>query len=120
MREILARARERTPVVTRRFSSIPGTISFEAVPVDGSDHADGTVEVIGSNWVFSKPPAVAPLLRHNTVHKGFWDTFYSVFVTADRNVRVRVEGTARSPVPWMLAGLVLAAAVAVTVFSLVR
>jgi hypothetical protein len=120
VREILVKAGVRTPIVARRFSSIPATISFEASPVDGDDRADGTVEVVGSNWVFPKPPVSADLARHNTVHKGFWDTFYRVYVTADRDVRVTVEGSGQSPLPWMLGGLVLAAAVAVLVFSLVR
>jgi hypothetical protein len=118
--EILARSGERTRVIARSFSSVPATISFEAVPLDGGERVGGRVEVIGSRWVFPKQPVVTGLTRHNTVTKGYWDTFYRVFVTADRDVRVVVRRAARSLLPWLLAGLVAVSAAAVVVIALIR
>ena len=74
--------------------------------------------MIGSRWVFPKRPLVVPLARHNVVTKGYWDTFFRVFVTADRDVRVLVAQGARSRLPWILAGLVIVAAIALFVFAL--
>jgi hypothetical protein len=120
MAGVPARGGVRTRLVARRFSSVPATISFEAVPLDGGEDVGGRIEVIGSRWVFPRQPVVTGLARHNTVSKGFWDTFYRVFVTADRDVRLIVRAGARSLSPRLLAGLVAAAAAAVVVIALLR
>lgn len=118
MAGVPARGGVRTRLVARRFSSVPATISFEAVPLDGGEDVGG--RIIGSRWVFPRQPVVTGLARHNTVSKGFWDTFYRVFVTADRDVRLIVRAGARSLFPRLLAGLVAAAAAAVVVIALLR
>lgn len=89
--DIAIAAGQRTEVYRRNFSSIPATICFEARTVAEGASLDGSIEVQGSNWVFSKAPVATPLQASNCVEKGYWDTFYSVYVTAETDVVVTVE-----------------------------
>ncbi|MBI5158012.1 MAG: hypothetical protein HZA58_08390 [Acidimicrobiia bacterium] len=84
MRTITIPAGARTLVFRRRFSSLPRTIRFDA------DAPGGTVERIGSRWILGRTPSTGPLQSHNEVRKGYWDTFFEIFVTPDRPVRVTI------------------------------
>jgi len=106
-------------IVRKRLNSVPGVISFEAVPDAGATEPAGTVEIRGSRWIFPKPPVIVPLARHNRVGKGFWDTFFTVEVCPDDDVTVRVGGTGVPAILWVAAGFVVAAAAAVLVLTVV-
>ena len=91
MREVAIRKGERVRVIHLLFDAIPQIVRFTAEPADGQGTAGGTVEVAGSKWLFSKPVVTRPLEARNAIEKGFWDTFYSIYVTPDRDVTIRFE-----------------------------
>jgi hypothetical protein len=75
----------RTRVFRRRFSSLPQTIRFDADP------PGGVVERIGSRWILGRTSATTPLQAHNECRKGYWDTFFEIYVTPDRPVRLTID-----------------------------
>ncbi|HSG80062.1 MAG TPA: hypothetical protein VLD62_10815 [Acidimicrobiia bacterium] len=93
MRPIEVRAGDRVRVLRRISSSLSGTFTFDVEPLDGAE-VSGIVEVAGSRWIFPKEAEILDLQPTVTVHKGFWDTFYAVYVTPDADVRV---GLRRGP-----------------------
>ena len=88
MKEVVVEGGERRRVLRRTSNSIPRTFSFDVQPVSGSGEVSGTVEVAGSRWLFKKPLLALELRPTMTVHKGFWDTLFSIFITPDQDVRV--------------------------------
>jgi hypothetical protein len=90
MREIIAKAGERTRILHLFSDSIPQTVRFTAEPVAGGE-ASGAVEVTGSTWLFPKPPVRHPLTREQSFPKGFWDTNYSIHVTPDVDTRITFQ-----------------------------
>jgi hypothetical protein len=88
MKDITIRAGERTRVLRRLSSSIPQRFSFAVEPLAGSAPVSGTVEVAGSRWLFSKPPLVLDLQPTMTVAKGYWDTRFAIYITANQDARV--------------------------------
>ncbi len=84
MRQITIPAGQRTLVYRRRFSSIPQQIEFT------SSSPGGTVERVGSRWILGRTHESLPLAERNSVRKGYWDTFFEIFVTPEREVTVTV------------------------------
>ncbi len=84
-------AGERRQILRRFSNSVAMAYRFRAEPVDDGGRVSGLVEVRGSNWIFPKPPTTQPLEEDNTVDKGAWDTFFSVVVIPDRDVRIAME-----------------------------
>jgi len=84
----MVRRGERLRVLRRFSNSIPRTFTFDVEPVGGPGEVSGTVEVVGSRWLFPKPPLVLELRPTMNVQKGFWDTLFSIFVIPDQDVRV--------------------------------
>jgi hypothetical protein len=115
MKSRLVRAGERVKIIRKYFSSVPATFTFEAAPAEGSGPVSGTIEVWGSTWVFPREPLEQPLEAHNTVEKGFSDTFFSVYVTSDRDVTIGPGQAVRPIVPLVITALVTLAAIAVVV-----
>ena len=83
-------AGERTKVFSRFSSSLVQTITIDVESVDGRP-VSGTLEVQGSRWLFDKDPEVRPLQATQRVKKGYWDTRYAIYVTADRDAHVTVH-----------------------------
>lgn len=103
---------QRTRIIHRTFSSIPATICFDARGVADGDLPAGTLEIQGSNWVFPKDAVFTPLQTANCVEKGYWDTFYSVYVIAETDLVVTVDRSPGGAGLWLvLAVVALAAAV---------
>ncbi len=111
-------AGERRQILRRVSNSVAMAYRFRAEPVDDGGRVSGLVEVRGSNWIFPKPPTTQPLEADNTVDKGAWDTFFSVVVIPDGDVRIAMEDrTMRSG--RLLAGIVAAiVALAIAVAAL--
>ena len=86
---------ERSLVVSRRFSSIPLVFDIEVATLDGSPPT-GTLERVGSRWIFGRTRRLVPLGARNLVVKGFWDTFFDVYVIPDRPVQVTMGRTRTS------------------------
>ena len=74
----------RTRIFRRRFSSLPQTIRF------GADRPGGTVERVGSKWILGRTESTSPLQSHNEVRKGYWDTFFEIFVTPEHDTLVTI------------------------------
>ena len=91
MKDIEVRRGERRRIIHRFSSSLSQTFSFDVKPLVGSRPVSGTVEVKGSRWLFRKEAVVLELKSPMTVHKGFWDTLFSVFITPDQDVKVTLE-----------------------------
>jgi hypothetical protein len=88
-------AGERSLIVRRRFSSIPLVFNIDIASVDGTPPT-GTVERVGSRWIFGRTRMLVPLGARNRVEKGFWDTFFDVYVIPDRPVQVTMGRTRTS------------------------
>ena len=108
-RQITIAAGERTRVFRRRFSSLPEEIEFT------SSSAGGTVERIGSRWILGRTRTEQPLAATNRLHKGYWDTFFEVFVTPLHPVVVTVRRPRLRRVLLILALVAVVAAIAVAV-----
>lgn len=119
---VTVRAGERTKIMTKNFSSLDMTYRFRADPVDAAAEVSGTVEMKGSNWVFPKPFASQPLKRDNKVHKGIWDTFYSVYVIPDCDVTITRMASSFGHLARLVTAvsLVIAVALIVVIFTLFR
>lgn len=114
---IRLKAEEKATIYQRNLSSVPMDIRFDAVALDGSQPR-GEVEVRGSYWVFSKPALTQPLQPQNSVHAGFWDTFFSIRVTAYSDIEItfpKQKFDLTRWLVWAIAGLV---AVAILLFAL--
>ena len=113
---------ERTKVLSRFSNSLDMTYRFRAEPVSAADTVSGTVEVKGSNWIFSKPPVSQPLARENEVSKGMWDTFYSVYVVPDCDVSITWDASSLGSSTKLIIAisLVVTAALFVIIFGMLR
>ena len=79
----------------------------------------GTVERIGSRWIFGRTVETIPLGPEVAVTKGYWDTFFEIYVTSDRGVTVRVDPPSMRgrALIWGLAALVTIAVIAILAFA---
>jgi hypothetical protein len=93
-------------------------IHFDAVALEGGQPT-GEVEIRGSQWVFPKPALIQPLQAQNTVHADFWDTFFSIRVTAHTNIEVTLPGQTFDLTRWLIWVVVVLIAIAILMFALV-
>ncbi len=81
----------------------------------------GRVEVKGSNWIFSKEIQSFPLDEKITVHAGYWDTFFKVWVIPEHDVEVTMDRRGGSAIFWLLlialVVVILAAVLAMALIS---
>jgi hypothetical protein len=113
MREIELKAGEKRKIFSRRGSSLAETIEFGAEVIDSGEELSGTVEVRHSGWIFRKPPRRQALTERNEIEKGAWDTVFSIWVTADVDARIRLEGSKGMRLFWIIIALsMLAIAIA--------
>ncbi len=106
------KAGERKRIIRKFSSSIVATYKFSVEPVNPSEDISGTVEIKGSNWLFPKPAETQELQQQNSVEKGMWDTFYSVFVTPDVDVNISMP---KSGIGYLW--IYIAIAVFITIFA---
>lgn len=114
--DITIPAGQRTRIIHRTFSSIPATICFDACGIADGDLPAGTLEIQGSNWVFPKDAVFTPLQATNCVEKGYWDTFYSVYVTAETDLVVTVDRSPGGAGVWLVLAALVVVALAAAVF----
>ncbi len=113
MKTINVKAGDRVRVIHKFSNSLQTTYQFEAEPVNAGEELSGIVEINGSNWLFPKPSITQKFLKSNLVEKGMWDTFYSVYVVPDCDVRVTSTGSNSSKM-WLYL-IIVAAVIAVAV-----
>lgn len=83
---------ETVVIFRRNFSSVLMVFRFYAEAADGQ-LPNGKVKIQGSNWVFPKAPVIKPLQTDNIAQAGYWDTFFSVSVTAHKAVSITLPST---------------------------
>ncbi|MDP6709175.1 MAG: hypothetical protein QF893_22775 [Alphaproteobacteria bacterium] len=113
---------ERRRVLHLVFDSIPQLVRFSAEPAAGAGPVAGKVEVVGSRWLFRKPPETHELGAENVFQKGFLDSFYSVYVTPEQETRISFDSS-HFRVKYLIYALgivVILAAVSVIAMAIVR
>ncbi len=112
---------QKTKVFSTFSNSLDMTYSFRVEPKTPGEKVAGTVEIRGSNWLFPKPPRSQPLEADCKVHKGVWDTLFSVHVEPTADVTVTRTGTSLGHLARLIivASLVIAIALLVIIFAIV-
>lgn len=109
---------EQVKIFSRNFSSVPVDFHFQATALDGGS-PNGEIIIQGSNWIFPKPPVTQPLQAHNSVHAGFWDTFFSVFIMAHNDLEITTPKGKANLSRWIIWAAVAIGVVAVAIALLV-
>lgn len=112
-------AGRRTRVFRRRFGSLPLTVDLEVESASGKA-VSGTVERVGSRWILGRTRSTRPLEKNVRLSKGYWDTFFDIYVTPDQGVAVIVSRPPMADRRWLLgaAALIVIATAAVAGFAL--
>lgn len=116
MKTIHVKAGEKKRIILQFSNSLRQSHNFTAEPIGTDADPSGLIEVKGSNWLLPKPVVPIDLKRENTVDKGAWDTFYSVYVTPETDTKITVTS---SPVKnlWLyLVGALIIVAIASSLF----
>lgn len=119
VKRIVVKAGERKRIIHRLFSSIATTYRFSAEPLAPGEPLSGTVEVNGSRWLFPRAPVRQPLVAHNSVEKGFWDTLYRVEIIPDHDTVITRVGTTYPGIMTLIGIALLITALAAAVALLV-
>ncbi|MEE9374917.1 MAG: hypothetical protein V3V04_01125 [Rhizobiaceae bacterium] len=91
MKEIELKAGKRTRVLRTVSGSLAMRYRFQATPTNKDDTLSGTIEIRGSNWIFPRKPTTQKLAAKNMINKRAWDSFYSIFVIADCDVKITFQ-----------------------------
>lgn len=112
---------QKTRVLFTFSNSLDMTYRFRVEPNTPGERVAGTVEIRGSNWLFPKPPRTQRLEADCEVHKGVWDTLFSVYVEPTVDVTVTRTGTSLGHLTRLVivASLVIAVALLVIIFTIV-
>ena len=110
MKTIDIKAGERKRIIFQFSNSLRQNHNFIAEPLGDTKDPSGLIEIKGSNWLLPKDIIPLDLRRQNTVEKGPWDTFYSVYVTPKTDTKITITS---SPVKnlwlYIIAALIIAA-----------
>ncbi len=89
-RTISCAAGEWTPIFRHHFVQMPyaWTVTFAAV--DGGI-VTGEVKETRSSWIMPNPPTLLPLTATMYFQRGWWNTFYSVYVKPERDVVAQIQ-----------------------------
>ncbi len=90
MKDFKIAAGQSQRIVRKRFSSLAQRIDFEVESDPAGAPLSGKVEVARSAWIFPKPPTVFALEARHSLEKSLWNTFFTVTVTPDLAVTLRV------------------------------
>ncbi len=122
MKEFTIRKGERARILHLISDHIPQLVRFSAAPLEGKGKVSGKIEVRGSRFIFRKPPVEYDLGPKNVVEKGMWETFYSVYVTPDQDIRLGFDSRHLRfrHLLYALMSVVVLAAVAVFAMALIR
>ena len=86
------KAGERTRVIQRFSNSIPATFLLRAKTLDESQTLSGLIEIETSALLFDKKTSQLTLKAEQSLNKGYWDSFYSVFITPDYDIELSLSG----------------------------
>ncbi|MEO1208533.1 MAG: hypothetical protein AAFX78_03240 [Cyanobacteria bacterium J06638_20] len=116
-RSITLRQGETAQIYQRRFSSLVTDIRFQAI-ARNSEPPAGEVTIQGSTWIFPKPPVTQPLQEHNVFRAGYWDTFFSISVTAHTDLEITAPGKMVDLTRWIVWAIVFVVIVALVILWL--
>jgi hypothetical protein len=120
MKQIVARAGERTKILHIFSDSIPQQVRFAASPLVEGEPLGGTVEVVRSHWFIKAPPEVSRLRAEQAFDKRFADVDYAIYVTPESDVRIAFQSRHfERRTLFAILGVVLALGVFGALFSLV-
>lgn len=88
MKQVVARAGERTKILHIFSDSVPQQVRFAAAPLVEGEPVGGTVEVVRWHWFVRAPAETLPLRAEQAFDKGFADMDYAIYVTSDSDVRI--------------------------------
>jgi hypothetical protein len=91
MKQIVARAGERTKILHIFSDSIPQKVRFVAKPLVAGEPVGGTVEVVRWHWFARAPIETFPLRTEQAFDKRFADIDYAIFVTPESDVRIAFQ-----------------------------
>ena len=91
MKQIVARAGERTKILHIFSDSIPQEVRFAASPLVAGEPLGGTVEVVRRHWIARAPAETFPLRTEQAFKKRFADIDYAIFVTPESEVRIAFQ-----------------------------
>jgi hypothetical protein len=104
-RTITLQQGETARIYQRRFSSLVTDIRFQAI-AHNAKAPKGDVTIQGSTWIVPKPPVTQALQEYNVVRAGFWDTFFSISVTAHTDLDIKAPGTRFDLTRWIVWAIV--------------
>ena len=119
MKTIHVQAGQPTKIIGKFSNSIATTYQFTATSESAIQSLSGTIDIRGSNWIFPKPATTQSLQVENTVSKSMWDTFFSVYVTSDQDVRITLENGQMNK-SWVIIALAIGVTAAAASLVLVR
>ncbi len=93
MKSIQIKAAEKKRIIFQFSNSLLQTYNFTARALDENEEPSGIIEVKGSNWLLPKPAVNFDLRPQNSVEKGVWDTFYSVYVTPKTDIEIELTSS---------------------------
>lgn len=107
MREFIIGKGETKCLLKRQSSSIPETIEFEATPLHANETVAGQVEIRSAAIIVPLAPRHQPLVAMNAVQKKGTDTWFSIWVTPEVDVRVQMLGSANMKFFWILIAIAM-------------
>lgn len=119
MKEFIVRKGERHEIVKVLFDSVPDDFNFTVEPLAGDEELTGKVEVTGSIWLFRREPVAHELLPTNSFHKNFWDSYFTIEVIPDQDVRIILDENKFKVINLILvvAGIIVFGAIVSLVFG---
>jgi hypothetical protein len=79
-----------TVIFNHAFVQIPRVWTISFVAADGGT-VTGEVVERRSSWIFPKPPITLPLVATMSFERGWWNTFYSVYVKPTHDVIAQIR-----------------------------
>ncbi len=121
MPTINIKAGKKTRIIRKFSNSLATEYKFLVEPAKTGKPVSGQIEISRSYWIFPKASETQELRQNNTVTKGMWDTFYSVYIIPDSDVTVNVAGgSLNSRFAYVIAAIVLVAVIAALIPFILR
>lgn len=109
MKQIIAKAGERTKILHIVSDSIPQPVRFTAQRLETFEPPEGTVEIARRHWFARQAPERHPLRAEQTFRKGFADVDYAIYVTPvdDVAIDIQTRHLERKALFWILGGVIV-------------
>ncbi len=88
MKPTLAPAGQRTVLYQIRQGSIPVDLDFTVQPAHAGQELKGILEITASSWIIPGTPRRIPLQARHQVTRGFFNTFFTLAIIPEVDVRV--------------------------------